>query len=203
VQVLHKTIDILDALRHAPDGMSLAGLAAQSKMPKPTVYRILATLESRGYLERAADSSYRISRKLFEEPRDSVLQVAARGPPRPEKLAALCKETVNLGARWGESWSSRRWKASKRSHDFQDDNRRYPHSTGLGKSFFRPAERAVLRSSFKGIPNSLATIVREKDLIVEERTDSHAGLRDGQHGERPDGRCIAPGREQAKKVSRR
>jgi DNA-binding IclR family transcriptional regulator len=45
VQVLHKTTDVLDALSSALEGLSLAQLAARVGIPKPTVYRILATFE--------------------------------------------------------------------------------------------------------------------------------------------------------------
>jgi DNA-binding IclR family transcriptional regulator len=198
VQVLHKTIDILDALRHAPEGMSLAGLATHSGMPKPTVYRILVTLASRGYLERAADSSYRISRKLFEEPRDSAFEQRLVRAARPamEKLAALCKETLNLGVLDGgevlviETVESRQ--AVRMTSKI--GNRRYPHSTGLGKILLSDLqEREVLRLiRSKGMPRfTPATIVREKDLVVElERVRAQGYAVDNMENEL-DGRCIA------------
>jgi len=197
VQVLHKTIDILDALRHAPEGMSLAGLSARSGMPKPTVYRILVTLESRGYLERAADASYRVSRKLFEEPRDSTFEQRLVRAARPamEELAALCKETLNLGVLDGgevlvietvESQQAVRM-ASKIG------NRRYPHSTALGKILLSALpEREVLRLiRSKGMPKfTPSTIVQEKDLIVElEKVRAQGYALDNMENE-PDGRCI-------------
>src|SRR4051812_32205031 len=94
VRVLHKTIDVLDALRHAPNGLSLNTLTLQVGMPKPTVYRILATLESRGYLERSPDATYRVSRKLFEAPRESGFEqrIVRAARPAMEKLSGVCSE---------------------------------------------------------------------------------------------------------------
>jgi len=197
VQVLHKAIDILDALRRAPEGMSLASISAQTRMPKPTVHRILVTLESRGYLERSG-TSYRVSRKLFEEPRDATFEqrLVRAAHTQMEKLAAICKETLNLGVLDGgevlvietiESPQAVRM-ASKIG------NRRYPHSTALGKVLLSDLpEREVLRLvRYKGMPRfTSATIVREEDLIVElERVRTQGYALDNMENE-PDGRCIA------------
>ena len=182
----------------APDGMSLAGLSAQSGMPKPTVYRILFTLESRGYLERAADASYRISRKLFEEPRDSTFEQRLVRAARPamERLAALCKETVNLGVLDGGEVLVIETVESQQAVRMSSKigNRRYPHSTALGKILLSDLpEREVLRLvRSKGMPRfTPATITREKDLIVElERIRTQGFALDNLENEL-DGRCIA------------
>jgi DNA-binding IclR family transcriptional regulator len=198
VQVLHKTIDILDALRGAPDGMSLAELSAHSRIPKPTVYRILATLESRGYLERASGTSYRISRKLLEAPRESAFEQRLVRAARPtmEKLAALCKETVNLGVLDGGEVLVIETVESQQAVRMSSKigNRRYPHSTALGKVLLSDLpQREMLRLvRSKGMPKfTPATITREKDLIVElERIRTQGFALDNLENE-PDGRCIA------------
>lgn len=198
VRVLHKAIDILDLVRGSAEGVGLAGLTEQSGMPKPTVYRILATLESRGYLERDGELNYRVSRKLYEEPRDRGFEQRLLRAARPamEKLAASCRETVNLGVLDGgevlvidtvESQQAVRMTS-------KIGNRRYPHSTGLGKVLLADLpEREVLRLvRSKGMPKfTAATIVREKDLIVElERVRTQGYAMDSMENE-PDGRCIA------------
>lgn len=198
VQVLHKTIDILDALRASPEGLSLATLSASSGMPKPTVYRILVTLESRGYLERTPGAQYRISRKLFEDPRDSSLEQRLVRASRPvlEELAAKCGETVNLGILDGGEVLVIETVESQQAVRMTSKigNRRYPHSTGLGKIFLSDLpERDMLRVvRSKGMPKfTSSTIVREKDLIVElERIRAQGYALDNMENE-PDGRCIA------------
>src|SRR5882757_2694275 len=99
VRVLHKTVDILEALRRETAGLGLADLASQLEMPKPTVYRILATLESRGYLDRLPGGNYSVARKLFEAPRDTSFEQRLVKAARPamEKLCKTSKETLNLG----------------------------------------------------------------------------------------------------------
>lgn len=198
VQVLHKTIDVLDALRSAPEGMALGTLSTHTGMPKPTVYRILATLESRGYLERTPSAAYRISRKLFEAPRDSTFEQRLVRAARPvlENLSRIFTETLNLGVLDGgevlvietvESQQAVRM-ASKIG------NRRYPHSTALGKVLLAdlPHREALRIIRSKGMPKfTPATIIREKDLIIElEKVRTQGYALDNMENE-PDGRCIA------------
>jgi DNA-binding IclR family transcriptional regulator len=198
VQVLHKTIDVLDALRAAPDGLSLADLTDAVGIPKPTVYRIVATLESRGYLERTSGAGYRISRKLSEAPRDKTVEQrlirAARA--EMEKLGAVCKETLNLGVLDGGEVLVIETVESPQAVRMTSKigNRRYPHSTALGKVLIAGLpQREMLRLiRGKGMPRfTPATIVREEDLVIElERVRTQGYALDNSENE-PDGRCIA------------
>lgn len=208
VLVLHKTIDVLDALRQVPEGLSLAGLATQTSMPKPTVYRILSTLESRGYLERTSTANYRISRKLFEPQRDTTLEqrLIQAAKPTMEALAKVCNETLNLGVLDGgevlviETMESQQ--AVRMSSKI--GNRRYPHSTALGKVLIADLpQREVLRLvRAKGMPRFTgATITTEEALQVElEKVRVQGWAMDNTENE-PDGRCIgAPIFDRERKV---
>lgn len=198
VQVLHKTIDILEVLRRTQNGLALADLAERVKMPKPTVYRILATLESRGYLDRLDGGSYRLARKLFESTHDTTLEQRLLRAARPtmERLSGICKETLNLGVLDGgevlvidtvESPQAVRMSS-------KIGNRRYPHSTALGKVLLADLpEREMLRLiRGKGMPRFTSrTIANEQELIVElERVRTQGFALDNTENE-PDGRCIA------------
>jgi len=94
VRVLHKTLDILETIKATESGYRLADLSRKVDLPKATVYRILATLEGRGYLDRTSDGSYRMAKKLFDlqrtEPLEQILNRVAR--PLMERLAAASKE---------------------------------------------------------------------------------------------------------------
>src|SRR5271165_6496047 len=96
VRVLHKTLDILEAIKSNESGFKLADLARQVELPKATVYRILATLEGRGYLDRAGDGSYRMAKKLFDLQRSAPIEQILNRVAQPfmERLVASCKETL-------------------------------------------------------------------------------------------------------------
>ncbi len=198
VLVLHKTLDILEALKNSPTGMSLADLTRAVEMPKPTAYRIAATLESRGYLDRTQDGGYQVARKLFELQKgatDEQLLVRA-AHPLMEHLVETCQETVNLGVLDAgevvvintiESPQGIRM-ASKIG------NRRYLHSTALGKVLLTGlAERELQRLiKTKGLPRLMPnTIGTEPALRAELELILKRGYALDNEENEPNGRCIA------------
>ncbi|MFM9058415.1 MAG: IclR family transcriptional regulator [Planctomycetaceae bacterium] len=95
---LTKALGLLEATAGHPGGRSLADLAAEVGMPKPTAHRILKTLTALGYLERPASGVYRQSlqvKRLVSDAGVRRLIDAAGGPLRD--LHAKTQETVNLG----------------------------------------------------------------------------------------------------------
>src|SRR5258708_23761285 len=163
VRVLHKTLDIIEALKSGDGGVRLADLSRGVDLPKPTVHRILATLEGRGYLDRAQNGGYRVSKKFFEMRRDEPLEQLLLRVAQPliDRLATACKETVNLGVLDAgevvvihvvESAQAVRMSSKV-------GNRRYIHSTALGKVMLAGLpDRDVLRLlKLKGTPRVTAT----------------------------------------------
>ncbi|MGP8244036.1 MAG: IclR family transcriptional regulator [Bryobacteraceae bacterium] len=198
VRVLHKTLDILEAVKLQDSGCRLAELSRRVAMPKATVYRILNTLESRGYLDRGVDGSYRLARKLFDLQRGETLEVVLHRVARPimERLAEETRETVNMGILDAgevvvvdtvESPQSVRM-ASKVG------NRRYMHSTALGKALLAalPDKEWTRLVGMKGLPRCTPqTVVTEAALAAEiERVRRQGYAMDDRENE-PDGRCIA------------
>ncbi len=197
VLVLHKTLDILEAIKNSPTGMSLADLTRAVDMPKPTAYRIAATLESRGYLDRTPDGAYQVARKLFELQKgatDEHLLIRA-AHPLMEHLVESCEETVNLGILDAgevvvintiESPQGIRM-ASKIG------NRRYLHSTALGKVLLiglpeRELQRLI---KSKGLPRLMPnTITTEAALKTEMSLIQKRGYAMDNEENEPNGRCI-------------
>jgi|HigsolmetaAR206D_1030411.scaffolds.fasta_scaffold00160_31 DNA-binding IclR family transcriptional regulator len=69
-QSILKAFDILDLFTEKETEWSLVEISKRLHMPKPTVYRILQTLESRGYVKKEKyseyDIRYRLGLKLLE-----------------------------------------------------------------------------------------------------------------------------------------
>jgi IclR family transcriptional regulator, acetate operon repressor len=60
IRAVERVCDLLDLLQKAPYGVSLLQAEEVTSMPKSTVFRYLATLQTRGYVERSPLSgSYR------------------------------------------------------------------------------------------------------------------------------------------------
>jgi len=198
IQVLHKTLDVLETLKNDGDGLSLAEIARQVQLPKATVYRILNTLESRGYLDRRPDGAYRVSNKLFTLQSTKSIEEALRLAAQPvmERLATECRETVNLGTLDAgevvviatvESPQSIRM-ASKVG------NRRLMHTTGLGKVLLSAlSDREIRRlAQLKGLPaltpKSIGTVGA---LLAEIHSVRRRGYAIDNQENELDGRCIA------------
>jgi DNA-binding IclR family transcriptional regulator len=198
VRVLHKTVDILEVLRRETVGLSLADLASQVEMPKPTVYRILATLESRGYLDRLPGGNYSVARKLFEAPRDTTFEQRLMKVARPamEKLSKTSQETLNLGVLDGGEVLVIHTLESPLAVRMSSKigNRRHPHSTALGKVLLAglPDREALRIVRSKGMPALTPRTITQEDALRSEleRVRNQGWALDNTENE-PDGRCIA------------
>jgi DNA-binding IclR family transcriptional regulator len=205
VRVLQKALDVLEIVQARDSGYTLADLARAAGLPKTTVYRILATLEGRGYLDRGPDGEYRLARKTFELRRhDSVERVLLEASwPCLEKLSERCLETVNLGILDAgevvvistvESPLTVRMSSKV-------GNRRHLHSTGLGKVLLAalPEKEAMRLVRIKGMPRLARNTITTRQALAAElaRVRKNGYAIDNKENE-ADGRCIAapiPGRD--------
>jgi DNA-binding IclR family transcriptional regulator len=197
VRVLHKTLDVLEIVKSRDSGYTLADLTRAVELPKATVYRIVSTLEKRGYLDRGQDGGYRLSRKMFDMQRqDSMETILSRAAqPFLQRLVDAYKETVNLGilnagevvvintveSPLGVRMSSK------------IGNRRHLHSTALGKCFLAglPDKDLLRLVRVKGMPRLTANTLVTKDALMAEieRVRQQGYAIDNQENEL-DGRCI-------------
>ncbi|HEU0142376.1 MAG TPA: IclR family transcriptional regulator [Bryobacteraceae bacterium] len=113
-----------------------------------------------------------------------------------EKLVAFCKETLNLGVLDGGEVVVIETMESPQAVRMSSKigNRRYPHSTALGKVLLAGLpERDVLRIvQARKMPRfTPATITSERALLIElERVRQQGYAFDNCENE-PDGRCVA------------
>ena len=91
-QTLDRGLRVLFALADAPGGRRVAELAADLRLARPIVYRLLSTLEGRGLAHRAGDGQYRIGL--------AVLELARRVQPllREAALPVLRSLAEQVGA---------------------------------------------------------------------------------------------------------
>ena len=197
VLVLHKTLDILERIKTTDGGYKLADLARKVELPKATVYRILSTLESRGYLDRSADGSYRLAKKLFDLQRTVPLEQTLHRVSQPvmERLAASCKETVNLGiVDAGEVVVINTVESPQAVRmSSKIGNRRHLHSTAIGKVMLAGmADKEVQRLlRLKGLPKLTEETLTSKAAVLEEilRVRQQGWALDNQENE-IEGRCV-------------
>jgi len=95
---LEKGLDILELLASEAEGLSQGVIAQKLGRSTPELFRMLSVLERRGYLNRHADGTYRISLRLFElahqhPPLKHLLTVAL---PVMHELAQATRQSAHL-----------------------------------------------------------------------------------------------------------
>lgn len=98
IAAVAKAFSVLEILARFPRPLALAEIAEESRLPKPTAYRLLQTLRSLGYVEQSEErGDYALAERLLslrQHERDGVARRAAL--PWMQALHRRFDETVNL-----------------------------------------------------------------------------------------------------------
>ena len=197
ILVLHKALDILETIRESSSGLGLADLARALSLPKPTAYRIVATMERRGYLARNQAGHYQMTRKFFDlhQNETDVQALLRASQPVMERLVESCRETVNLGILDAgevvvistiESPQSIRMTSKV-------GNRRHLHATALGKVLLSGLAAKEVRRlvRIQGLTRLTPhTIVSHQALMTELDVVRRQGYALDNEENELDGRCL-------------
>lgn len=99
VHAVDRALDILESFGYSKEELGVTELSRKLKLPKNNVFRLLATLECRGYIEQDRRSgNYRLGIKTFEVGNVFLHHLGLRRQARPvlEDLVAKCNETAYL-----------------------------------------------------------------------------------------------------------
>lgn len=99
VQSIGRALDILECLAKSDRSMGVTELGERLGLHKSTVYRLLATLVYRGYVEQDEDERYNIGLKFFEISGSVLNKMDIRKKVKPYliKLQQETRETIHLG----------------------------------------------------------------------------------------------------------
>jgi len=99
VPAAEKALDVIELMASEPDGLTLTEIAARLGRSVHELYRVIQTLEARGYLYRRDNSDrYRFSLKLFElaHQMPSVRQLSDSALPVMQALAPRVQQSCHL-----------------------------------------------------------------------------------------------------------
>lgn len=100
IQAVENALDVLEALSEGEDEVRISQLSEKLSMNKTSVFRLLATFESRGYVEKEPDSGkYRLGLSSYEIAQKLLAKMGLLRQARPvmEQLARECNEVIYLG----------------------------------------------------------------------------------------------------------
>lgn len=96
IQAVSHALDLLEQFHEDVDELGVTELSKRLKLHKNNVFRLLATLESRGYIEQnKATENYRLGLKSLELGQTFIKQMGLLRQAKPilEKLVEDCNET--------------------------------------------------------------------------------------------------------------
>jgi DNA-binding IclR family transcriptional regulator len=104
VQSVDRALDILEAFNYNEEELGVTELSHKLNLHKNNVFRLLATLETRGYIEQDRKTgNYRLGIKIFEVANVFLHHLGLRRQARPilEELVSKCNETAYLAVTEG------------------------------------------------------------------------------------------------------
>lgn len=160
VQVVGRALDVLEVLRDAGRPLGLQEIAARLDAAKSSTFRLLCTLEQRGYVERLGhERRYCIGPAWLTYRRDSPFQRALlveTALPVMERLWKAFEETVNLGVLHdGEVFYLQMLESPRPFRMAAQAGSRSPlHSTAIGKAIaaFLPDKEVDAIVQTRGLP---------------------------------------------------
>ena len=97
IQAVSHALDLLEQFHGEVDELGVTELSKRLKLHKNNVFRLLATLESRGYIEQnRATENYRLGLKSLELGQTFVKQMGLLRQARPilDRIVQECNETA-------------------------------------------------------------------------------------------------------------
>lgn len=102
IHSVENALDLLEALSEEADEFRISHLSEKLNMNKTSVFRLLATFENRGYVEREEGSGkYRLGLSIYEMSQKflSRMRLLRKARPVMEQLVRQCNETAYLVVR--------------------------------------------------------------------------------------------------------
>lgn len=195
---VQRSLDLIELLADAPEGLALAGICARLKLPKSAAHRFLALLASRGYVRQDGQTQrYALSLKL---PSLGFRFLAGTGWPdlaQPilDALAARTGELARLALVDGDTltWVAKaQGAATGLRYDADAGRGVILHATATGKVWLAalPEERALALVAREGRlgtgglgPNAVGSLAAlRRDLRATRRRGWGVAVEEGEPG---------------------
>jgi IclR family acetate operon transcriptional repressor len=196
VQSLDRAFELLERLADAGGELGLSQLAAATRLPPPTIHRIMRTLMAGGYVRQEPSRRYALGPGLIRLGTVAGHTIGSWAMPYLGELAAEIGETANLAMLEGDSAVYLAQVPSRHSmRMFTEVGRRVmPHCTGVGKALLAELPVTEVRGivARTGLPAQTDRTIGDVEVLLAEL----AGIRERGYavddGEQETGvRCVA------------
>jgi IclR family acetate operon transcriptional repressor len=173
LRAITRAIDVLECFSDGRAHLNLKDLGGLVDLPESTLFRILLTLESRGYLTQNQDGTYQLAAKIvFGQLHVRAEALRERVRPLLEALARKFDETASLGYLFGDH--IRVLDVVETFHAIRMTNRTGrvlpPHCSSLGKaiSAFQRADQVETILECYGLYRRTPNTVTDRARLLEE-----------------------------------
>ena len=181
LKALARALDVLDCFEDGETTLNLKEIGALVDLPESSLFRILLTLKSQGYLLQNADGSYRLPDKLlFGRLHERAERCRAIIRPHLGALASRFDETASLAFLFGDQ--IRVLDVFETFHEVRMTNRPGrvlpPHCSSLGKvitAFQEPLLMERMLEVYGLVRRTEYTIVDRRALMDEYATIRNQG----------------------------
>lgn len=196
-RAISRALDVLEAFDEGQSPLNLRDLNRITGLPDSSLFRVLVTLQARGYLQQNEDGSYQLAPKLMlgklYERAERFRELAK---PELQALASHFNETVSLAYLFGDRIQV--IDSIDSFHDIRISNRPGrvlpPHCSAMGKAItaFQPAEKIDRIIEVYGLsPRTKHSISDRRELIKEFNKVRDTGLAYDREESTLGGVCIA------------
>jgi len=172
-KAVSRAIDVLDCFADGNTVLSLKEISIRTEMPETSLFRVLVTLDSRGYLCQNGDGSYRLAPKMLHgKLRERADMVREAIHPRLQALSRQFDETASLAFLFEDHIAVL---ASIESfHDIRAINKigrvLPPYASSMGKAITAFQERSMANRILEvyGWVKRTPRTVTDRDAIYDE-----------------------------------
>jgi len=174
IQSLDRAFALIEIIANAPEALTLKSITELAELPKPTVYRMLSSLETWGYVDQDELNRYILGTKflLFGTKVQEKLEIKTIARPFLKELNYETNETVFLGVL--DRGRSLYVDKLDSNHSVrlvsQVGSRNYLHSTSLGKSLLSELSKEFIYKILDehGMPALTANTITDKDVFLNQ-----------------------------------
>lgn len=172
VQVIRRTAQILEALKDAPDGISLSQIAGRTGLARSTVHRLIGALETEGFVVAASPNGrFRLGPTITALAAAAERNFTLDFHPAMARLSRAVNETVDLAVlEHDQARFVHQIPAAQRLRAVSAVGASFPaHCTANGKALLAELSDAqVQRLLPRRLARLTANTITSRDALLEE-----------------------------------
>lgn len=172
VQSILRAFELLEHLANANTEVGITQLAENSGLPLPTIYRLIQTLVTGGYVKQGSSRRYGLGARLIRLGEKAGIALGSSIKPYLAKLAELTGETTNLALLDADEVVYVAQVPSKHSMRMFTEvgGRVHPHCTGVGKALLAqlPEHEVMSILSRTGMASHTPTTITNPEVLLKQ-----------------------------------